>query len=54
MKLSVITLQWSPWAELMERWRCLDELGVETIWVADHLGASASRPARRGSRHGAV
>ncbi len=38
MKLGVITLQNAPWTELVERWRRLDELGVETIWVADHLG----------------
>lgn len=38
MKLGVLTLQNAPWPELAERWRRLDELGVETIWVADHLG----------------
>jgi alkanesulfonate monooxygenase SsuD/methylene tetrahydromethanopterin reductase-like flavin-dependent oxidoreductase (luciferase family) len=37
MKLGVFTLQNAPWPELVERWRRLDELGVETIWVADHL-----------------
>jgi alkanesulfonate monooxygenase SsuD/methylene tetrahydromethanopterin reductase-like flavin-dependent oxidoreductase (luciferase family) len=38
VKLGVITLQNAPWLDLVERWRTLDELGVETIWVADHLG----------------
>ena len=38
MKLGVITLQNAPWPELVERWQTLDELGVETIWVADELG----------------
>jgi alkanesulfonate monooxygenase SsuD/methylene tetrahydromethanopterin reductase-like flavin-dependent oxidoreductase (luciferase family) len=38
VKLGVITLQNAPWPELVERWRRLEELGVETIWVADHLG----------------
>lgn len=38
MKLGVLTLQNAPWPELVERWRTLDELGVEAIWVADHLG----------------
>ncbi len=38
MKLGVITLQNAPWPELVGRWRTLEELGVETIWVADHLG----------------
>lgn len=37
MRLGVLTLQNAPWATLVERWRTLDELGVETIWVADHL-----------------
>ncbi len=40
MKLGVITLQDAPWPELVERWRTLEELGVETIWVADHLHPS--------------
>ena len=39
MKLGVITLQLAPWPELVERWHRLEELGVETIWVADHLGS---------------
>lgn len=38
MKLGALTLQDAPWPELVERWRRLEELGVETIWVADHLG----------------
>jgi alkanesulfonate monooxygenase SsuD/methylene tetrahydromethanopterin reductase-like flavin-dependent oxidoreductase (luciferase family) len=37
VKLGVLTLQNAPWQKLIERWRHLDELGVETIWVADHL-----------------
>jgi alkanesulfonate monooxygenase SsuD/methylene tetrahydromethanopterin reductase-like flavin-dependent oxidoreductase (luciferase family) len=44
LKLGVITLQSAPWAELVERWRRLEELGVETIWVADHLGGAWLRP----------
>lgn len=40
MRLGVITLPNAPWRELLERWRALDELGVETIWVADHLSNS--------------
>ena len=37
MKFGVITLQLSPWKELVEAWHHLEEVGVETIWVADHL-----------------
>jgi alkanesulfonate monooxygenase SsuD/methylene tetrahydromethanopterin reductase-like flavin-dependent oxidoreductase (luciferase family) len=38
MRFGVITLQNAPWPELVARWRALEELGIETIWVADHLG----------------
>jgi hypothetical protein len=54
VKLGVITLQGAPWPELVERWHRLEELGVETIWVADHLGHRGSSPGSRGSRRGAV
>ncbi len=37
MRLGAITLPTAPWAELVERWRVLDELGFETIWAPDHL-----------------
>jgi alkanesulfonate monooxygenase SsuD/methylene tetrahydromethanopterin reductase-like flavin-dependent oxidoreductase (luciferase family) len=37
MRFGVLALQEAPWPELVERWRYLDELGIETIWVADHL-----------------
>jgi alkanesulfonate monooxygenase SsuD/methylene tetrahydromethanopterin reductase-like flavin-dependent oxidoreductase (luciferase family) len=44
VKLGVITLQDAPWAELVDRWLRLEELGVETIWVADHLGHKGLEP----------
>ena len=44
MKLGAITLQDAPWPELVDRWRRLEELGVETIWVADHLGHKGLEP----------
>ena len=44
MKLGVLALQIAPWAELVSGWQRLDELGVETIWVADHLGSSRLDP----------
>jgi alkanesulfonate monooxygenase SsuD/methylene tetrahydromethanopterin reductase-like flavin-dependent oxidoreductase (luciferase family) len=37
MKLGAITLQNRPWAELVESWRYLDGLGLDSLWVADHL-----------------
>jgi alkanesulfonate monooxygenase SsuD/methylene tetrahydromethanopterin reductase-like flavin-dependent oxidoreductase (luciferase family) len=44
VKLGVITLQNAAWPELVERWHRLEELGVETIWVADHLGGTWLEP----------
>jgi alkanesulfonate monooxygenase SsuD/methylene tetrahydromethanopterin reductase-like flavin-dependent oxidoreductase (luciferase family) len=44
MRLGAITLQDAPWPELVERWHRLEELGVETIWVADHLGGKWLQP----------
>ncbi len=45
MRLGALTLQNRPWAELVESWERLDQLGVESIWVADHL-ANPLRPER--------
>lgn len=43
MRLGAVTLQNRPWPELVESWRTLDELGLDSIWVADHL-ANPLRP----------
>ena len=37
MRFDVLTLPDVPWPELVARWRHLDELGLDTIWVADNL-----------------
>jgi alkanesulfonate monooxygenase SsuD/methylene tetrahydromethanopterin reductase-like flavin-dependent oxidoreductase (luciferase family) len=44
VRQGAITLQDAPWPELVERWHRLEELGVETIWVADHLGGKWLEP----------
>jgi alkanesulfonate monooxygenase SsuD/methylene tetrahydromethanopterin reductase-like flavin-dependent oxidoreductase (luciferase family) len=44
LKLGVVTLQGAPWPELVERWRRLEELEVQTIWVADHLWGKWLKP----------
>jgi alkanesulfonate monooxygenase SsuD/methylene tetrahydromethanopterin reductase-like flavin-dependent oxidoreductase (luciferase family) len=44
MRLGIITLPSAPWPEMVQRWRTLEELGVDTIWVADHLRAEWLRP----------
>jgi len=38
-----MTLQNAPWATLLERWLLLDELGFDSVWVADHF-AMSTRP----------
>jgi alkanesulfonate monooxygenase SsuD/methylene tetrahydromethanopterin reductase-like flavin-dependent oxidoreductase (luciferase family) len=45
MRFGAFTLQNRPWGELVESWRRLDELGVESLWTADHL-ANSFRPER--------
>jgi alkanesulfonate monooxygenase SsuD/methylene tetrahydromethanopterin reductase-like flavin-dependent oxidoreductase (luciferase family) len=45
MKLGALTLQNRPLPELVESWKRLDGLGLESIWVADHL-ANPMRPER--------
>jgi alkanesulfonate monooxygenase SsuD/methylene tetrahydromethanopterin reductase-like flavin-dependent oxidoreductase (luciferase family) len=45
MKLGALTLQNRPWDELVEGWHRLEELSVDSIWVADHL-ANPMRTAR--------
>jgi alkanesulfonate monooxygenase SsuD/methylene tetrahydromethanopterin reductase-like flavin-dependent oxidoreductase (luciferase family) len=45
MKLGAVTLQNRPWPELLESWRKLDTLGLDSLWVTDHL-ANPLRPER--------
>jgi len=44
VNFGVITLQDAPWPEMVARWRHLESIGIETIWVADHLGAHSKQP----------
>lgn len=45
MRFGALTLQNRPWTELVESWQKLDALGVDSLWVADHL-ANPLRPER--------
>jgi alkanesulfonate monooxygenase SsuD/methylene tetrahydromethanopterin reductase-like flavin-dependent oxidoreductase (luciferase family) len=45
MKLGALTLQNRPWDELVASWRTLDGLGLDSLWLADHL-ANPLRPER--------
>jgi alkanesulfonate monooxygenase SsuD/methylene tetrahydromethanopterin reductase-like flavin-dependent oxidoreductase (luciferase family) len=37
LRFSSGTLQRLPWPELVERWRYLDGLGFDTLWLTDHF-----------------
>ena len=45
VRFGALTLQNRPWDELVASWRTLDALGLDSIWVADHL-ANPLRPER--------
>ncbi len=36
IRFGVITLQEVSWEELVERWRFIERLGFDNVWVADH------------------
>jgi alkanesulfonate monooxygenase SsuD/methylene tetrahydromethanopterin reductase-like flavin-dependent oxidoreductase (luciferase family) len=37
LRFGVVTLQNAPWTTLVERWQYLDELDLDSVWVADHF-----------------
>jgi alkanesulfonate monooxygenase SsuD/methylene tetrahydromethanopterin reductase-like flavin-dependent oxidoreductase (luciferase family) len=37
MKFGLITLQSVPWKEELARWRRIEELGFDSVWLADHF-----------------
>jgi alkanesulfonate monooxygenase SsuD/methylene tetrahydromethanopterin reductase-like flavin-dependent oxidoreductase (luciferase family) len=45
LRFGLMTLQNRPWPELEESWRRAEQLGFDSIWVADHL-ASGLQPER--------
>jgi alkanesulfonate monooxygenase SsuD/methylene tetrahydromethanopterin reductase-like flavin-dependent oxidoreductase (luciferase family) len=36
-RIGVITIQNAPWRRLVERWRFIDKVGFDSLWVADHF-----------------
>jgi len=44
VRLGFLTLQNVPWASLVRRWRPAEDLGFDSVWVADHF-VSPFRPA---------
>jgi alkanesulfonate monooxygenase SsuD/methylene tetrahydromethanopterin reductase-like flavin-dependent oxidoreductase (luciferase family) len=43
LRFGVITLQNAPWEEMVERWKSIENLGFDSVWVADHF-VDFSRP----------
>ena len=39
MRFGIMTLQSSPYHDLAERWRRIEALGFDSIWIADHTTA---------------
>ncbi len=37
LRFGVITLQNAPWGEMVERWKSIENLGFDSVWVADHF-----------------
>jgi alkanesulfonate monooxygenase SsuD/methylene tetrahydromethanopterin reductase-like flavin-dependent oxidoreductase (luciferase family) len=37
LRFGVMTIQNVSWSTLLERWQYLDELGFDSVWVADHF-----------------
>jgi alkanesulfonate monooxygenase SsuD/methylene tetrahydromethanopterin reductase-like flavin-dependent oxidoreductase (luciferase family) len=37
LRFGIITVQNRPWTEEVERWRLIESLGFDSVWVADHF-----------------
>lgn len=37
VRFGIITIQNRPWQDLIERWRSIEALGLDNVWVADHF-----------------
>jgi len=37
IKFGVLTIQNQPWEKEVERWRLIESLGFDSIWLADHF-----------------
>ncbi len=36
-RFGIITLQSQPWPAMVERWRLIEELGFDSLWLPDHF-----------------
>lgn len=39
MRFGVMTLQTAPYSQLADRWRRIEAMGFDSIWIADHTSA---------------
>ncbi|MHA2474080.1 MAG: LLM class flavin-dependent oxidoreductase, partial [Promethearchaeota archaeon] len=37
IKFGVLTIQNQPWEKEVERWKLIESLGFDNIWLADHF-----------------
>jgi alkanesulfonate monooxygenase SsuD/methylene tetrahydromethanopterin reductase-like flavin-dependent oxidoreductase (luciferase family) len=37
LRFGIVTFQNAPWEELVKRWLSVEELGFDSVWVADHF-----------------
>lgn len=44
VRVGIMTYEFDQWPKLLERWRWLEDLGVQSLWMGDHLW-SRSDPA---------
>lgn len=36
-RLGILTIQDQPWPDIVDEWRWLEELGIDSLWTADHF-----------------
>ncbi len=37
LRFGVVTLQNKPWSRMVENWKLVEALGLDSVWVADHF-----------------
>ena len=39
IRFGIFTAQNAPWEKMVERWRYIEELGFDSVWIGDHFVA---------------
>lgn len=37
LQFGIITIQSEPWEDLVHHWKAIEELGFDSVWIADHF-----------------